>query len=272
MTIAATERAPGTRSNRPAVPVRLIGLLPPLALVIIWELCGQYHMLPRYLVPPSLIVSTTWRMLLSGELIGHIGASMFRIAMGFLIGSICGTAAGLISGSVRPVERFYEPLISLTYPVPKTAALPIIFAWFGLGDAAKIVAITLSIFYPCYIAAYYGAKSVAGIHIWSARNMGATRLQIFFRIVLPSALPQIFNGLRIAIGLSFIVMVTSELIAAQKGLGYLVGAAEDNMRFDIMWVAVVTIGIIGFCADRILLMIRSRVLMGQLLGKDQAHG
>ena len=121
---------------------------------------------------------------------------------------------GLLGGVVKPVERFYDPLISLIYPVPKVAILPLIFAWFGLGSLSKIVVMTISIFFPTYIAAFYGTRAVNRIHVWSALNAGASRAQVFFRIVVPSALPDIFNGLRIGLALSFVLMVTTELVVS----------------------------------------------------------
>jgi ABC-type nitrate/sulfonate/bicarbonate transport system permease component len=253
-------------------PQRLAGLVLPLLLLLLWQLCGAAGALPRYLPPPGIVLGTLVAMIASGELFQHIGASLFRSAMGFLIGTTCGIAIGLAAGSWARLERFYDPIISLTYPVPKVALLPIIFAWFGLGDASKIVVITASVFYPAYVSAFYGAKSVERLHLWSARNMGAGRARLFWRIILPSALPQIFAGLRIALGLSFVVMFTAELISAQSGLGYLVGVAEDSARFDLMYVAIITVGVIGFAADRLLLAVRRRILVGQLLGKDQGGG
>ena len=115
--------------------------------------------LPRYLVAPSEIASTWWQLAISGELFVHIGASLFRQMFGFVIGATCGVLVGLLAGVFRPVERFYEPLISLIYPVPKVAILPLIFVWFGLGSLSKIVVMTISIFFPTYIAAFYGAAA-----------------------------------------------------------------------------------------------------------------
>jgi ABC-type nitrate/sulfonate/bicarbonate transport system permease component len=245
-----------------------LGLVVPLVLLALWEYIGLVGGLPRYLVAPSVILRQLAEMTVSGEILGHIGASLFRSFTALAIGAGCGVAAGLAAGTMRPVERFYEPIVSLTYPVPKIAALPIIFAWFGLGDASKIVIITASAFYPLYIAALYGAKSTRRDHIWAARNMGATRITVFRRIVLPSALPEIFNGLRVALALSFIVVVVAELIAAQTGLGYLIGMASHSLRFDIMYVSIVVIGIIGLLADRLLLAIRARVLAGQIAATE----
>jgi ABC-type nitrate/sulfonate/bicarbonate transport system permease component len=249
---------------------RWVGAVVPVALLVVWELAGRIAELPDYLPRPSAIGERIAEMLASRELFPHAWASLYRALSGFAIGSLCGAAAGLASGTLRPVERFVEPLISLTYPVPKIAALPIMFAWFGLGDASKIVIIGVSVFFPVYIAALYGAKATARVHVWAALSMGARGSQVFYRVVLPSAMPQIFNGLRVGLALSFIVMVVAELVVSREGLGYLIGFAEESMRFDIMYAAIATIGVIGFASDRVLLAARRRFLTGHLLATE-AH-
>ena len=269
-------------SRMEAIPVQILredkprsdwwlGLIVPITVVIVWELAGRNGQLPRYLVQPSVILSKWWEMASDGELLVHIGSSMFRQSLGFAVGATCGVMIGLLAGVLKPVERFYEPLISLIYPVPKVAILPLIFVWFGLGSLSKIVVMTISIFFPTYIAAFYGAKSVNRIHLWSALNAGASRVQVFFRIIVPSALPDIFNGLRIGLALSFVLMVTTELVVSTSGLGFMIARAEETLRFDRMYVAIVTIGVIGFCADRLLLWVRDRVLLGQSLSKDRGY-
>jgi ABC-type nitrate/sulfonate/bicarbonate transport system permease component len=260
-----------TSPRAPLLSDKWLGLVVPIGLLIAWEIAGRTGVLPRYLPAPSVIMATWWELAISGELFVHIGSSLFRQSTGFVVGATCGVTAGLLAGVFRPVERFYEPLISLIYPVPKIAILPLIFVWFGLGSLSKIVVMTFSIFFPTYISAYYGAKAVNKIHLWTARNAGASRAQIFFRVVVPSALPDIFNGLRIGLALSFILMVTTELVISSSGLGYMIGRAEESLRFDRMYVAIITIGAIGFCADRLLLVIRSRLLLGQLMSKERGH-
>ena len=246
------------------------GLVVPVAILLLWESLGSIGKLPPFLSTPDAVLSRGMAMLLSGELWSHATASLWLVGAGFAIGAAGGIVIGLLAGVFRPVEIFYEPLVSLTYPVPKIAFLPLIFAWFGLGSGSKILVIATSVFYPCYIAAYYGAKSTRSVHIWSARNMGASSARTFFRVVLPSALPQIFSGLRIAVALSFILMVTSELVVSNKGLGYLIARADESHRFDVMFVSIAVIGLFGFGADRLLLAVRRRMLVGQMLGKDQA--
>jgi ABC-type nitrate/sulfonate/bicarbonate transport system permease component len=245
-----------------------LGLLPPLIVLIVWETMAEAGRLPDYLPAPSIIARQTLSMLTSGELMRHIGVSLYQALSGFAIGAFFGTVLGLLSGALRPVDRFYEPLISLTYPVPKIALLPLIFAWFGLGDLSKIVTITISVFYPIYISALAGAKSVSRVHIWAARNMGASAPQIIWRVLLPAALPQIFNGLRIGLALSFVVMFVAEMVESSVGLGYLILFAEQNLRFDMMYVAIVSIGAIGFGADYLLRQIGKRVLVGQLTSAE----
>ena len=243
----------------------------PLCALVLWQTAADHGLVPHYVVAPSKIAANLWSMLASGELLMHAGASLWRAFSGFAIGSVLGILVGLAAGVNPKVESFWEPLVSLTYPVPKIALLPIIFAWFGLGDTSKIAVISCSVAYPSYVAAFYGAKSVNRLHVWSARNMGADRVRVFLRVVVPSALPQIFSGLRIGLGLSFIVMVASELVTAQSGLGYLIGAAEDSQNYTIMYVAFVAIGTIGFTADRLLLALRRMVLLGQTLRFDQGR-
>ncbi|MGH7783752.1 MAG: ABC transporter permease, partial [Candidatus Binatia bacterium] len=178
-------------------------------------------------------------------------------------------ATGLLAGVFRQVEEFYDPIISITYPVPKIAMLPILFAWLGIGDQSKIAIITVAVFYPMFIAAYYGAKGATKIHIWSARNMGATRYTVFWKIIVPSALPQIFLGLRVALALSLVVMIAAELVVSNTGLGFLIVQAEAGLRFDVMYVAIVVTALVGFFSDRALLVIRRRILRGQLVASAE---
>jgi ABC-type nitrate/sulfonate/bicarbonate transport system permease component len=152
--------------------------------------------------------------------------------------------------------------------VPKIAALPIVFAWFGLGNLSKIVIITVSVFYPLYIATVAGAKATPRALIWAARNMGAPTRMIILRVLSASALPQIFNGLRVGLALSFVVMFVAEMVSSSEGLGYLIVFADQNERFDLVYVAIITIGVIGFVADRVLLLVRNRLLVGQLMGTE----
>jgi len=264
----ATRRSPATAGS-PAGARLARGLALPLLALLLWEVLGRLDVLPEYLVVPSLILLTAGLMAASGELWPHVGASLFRALSGFVLGSAFGILMGLLAGVSRAVGRIYDPLISLAYPVPKVAFLPLIFVWFGIGDLSKIVTLMISVFFPVFINAYYGARSVDRLYVWSARNMGATRLQVFLKVVLPAAMPHILTGLRTGLALSFIVLFAVEMSGAREGLGFLIRQAEDSMRFDLMYVAILMIGLLGFGSDRLLLRLRRRLLAGQTLSREE---
>jgi NitT/TauT family transport system permease protein len=232
------------------------------ALLVAWQLAALGG-LPEYLLPPLEIARDFVQALGSRELYGHIAASLGRALPGFFIGAFTGTALGLMAGVRRGFDETVSPLVFLSYPVPKIVLLPLFMLWFGIGDLSKILIIAFACFYPLYINAYYGARATPRILVWSARNMGASNAQIFRRVVLPAALPYLFAGLRVALALSFIVMFAAEMINARSGLGHLIRDAESSLRFDLMYVALLSIAILGYAGDRLLRLARQRALAWQ---------
>lgn len=233
-----------------------------VAVLLIWQLCA-YWGLPDYILSPLQIAREFFNALGSQELYVHAGTSLMRSVPGFLAGSALGIAFGLAAGVSRGFDQTFSPAVFLTYPVPKIVMLPLFMLWFGIGDLSKILIIALACFYPAFINAYYGARATRTILVWSALNMGAGRWRIFRRIVVPSALPQIFAGLRVALALSFIVMFATEMINSRSGLGHLIQAAESSLRFDLMYVSLVTIAILGYAGDYGLRTARERLLRWQ---------
>jgi NitT/TauT family transport system permease protein len=233
-----------------------------LSLLLLWQLAWMWG-LPQYILGPLEILRHFITALGSQELYEHIGASLLRSLPGFLIGASLGVAFGLAAGVSRSFDRMLSPLIFLTYPVPKIVLLPLFMLWFGIGDLSKVLIIALACFYPMFINAYYGAKSTPTILVWSGLNMGAGRWAIFRKVVVPSALPLIFAGLRVSLALSFIVMFAAEMINAHSGLGHLIRMAESGLRFDLMYVSLFTIAILGYLGDSLLRLTRHRVLAWQ---------
>jgi ABC-type nitrate/sulfonate/bicarbonate transport system permease component len=219
--------------------------------------------LPDYLLSPLAIARALAAALASAEVYSHIGASLMRSVPGFVIGSAAGVALGLLAGTSRAFDEVLTPAVFLTYPVPKIVFLPIFMLWFGIGDVSKILIIALACAYPAFINAYYGARSTPGILVWSGLNMGAGRWRIFSRVVVPSALPLIFAALRVSLALSFIVMFAAEMINSRSGLGYLIRDAENSLRFDLMYVSLACIAVLGYAGDRLLRLARQRVLAWQ---------
>lgn len=233
-----------------------------VAVLALWQLAALGG-LPEYILSPAQIGKEFFAALGSSELYMHAGASLMRSLPGFALGSALGIALGLAAGVSRRFDETLSPAIFLTYPVPKIVMLPLFMLWFGIGDLSKILIIALACLYPTFVNAYYGAKATRTILVWSALNMGASSARIFRRIVVPSALPQIFAGLRVSLALSFIVMFAAEMINSRSGLGHLIQAAESSLRFDLMYVSLLTIAILGYAGDYGLRALGGRLLRWQ---------
>jgi ABC-type nitrate/sulfonate/bicarbonate transport system permease component len=250
---------------------RALSVAAPAALLAAWEVLASLGMLPAFLVSPGIIAGELMALAASGELVEHAAASLYRSLAGFALGSAGGLALGLLSGVSPKVAGFFDPLVSLTNPVPKVAVLPVLVVWFGIGDASKILLIAC--FYPCFIAAVHGVRSVDPLWVWAARNMGARPSQAFLRIVVPATAPQMFNGLRVALALSFILMLASELMGSSNrtGLGFLILSADAGGRFDLMFAAIAAIAALGLTCDRLLLAARRALVHGAPV-EGGAHG
>jgi len=241
---------------RLAAPALLITLL------AIWQIATRFEH-PDFILGPLEIAGHFGEALWSGELLPHVGASLVRSLPGFLVGSFVGVVLGLLAGVARSFDQLLSPVVFLTYPVPKIVFLPIVMLWLGIGDFSKIAVIALACFYPSFINAYYGARGTARVMVWSGLNMGARRTQIFRKVVVPSALPLIFAGLRVSLALSFILLFSTEMINARSGLGFLIRQSESSLRFDLMYVAIVAVAALGYAGDQLLLLLRRRVLAWQ---------
>lgn len=251
----------------------VLSLAAPAVLLAAWQVLASLGMLPAFLVSPRIIADELVALAASGELVEHAAASLYRSLVGFTLGSALGLMVGLLAGVSPKVAGFFDPLVSLTNPVPKVAILPVLVVWFGIGDASKILLIAMSCFYPCFIAAFHGVRSVDPLWIWAARNMGARPSQAFLRVVVPATAPQMFNGLRVALALSFILMLASEMMGSSNrtGLGFLILSADAGGRFDLMFAAIAAIAALGFASERLLVLARRALVHGEQV-EGGTHG
>lgn len=201
---------------------------------------------------PSLVdISVAWfELVKSGELLTNGGDSLYRAFVGVALAVMVGTILGVVMALSRAANILISPLVEIFYPLPKSALIPVTAIWLGFGDASKILLIFLGCMLPITIGAYNGARSTDQVLLWSACSMGAGRLRMMRDVVLPSALPELLNGIRTAIALSFILLVTSELIASRRGFGYLIGFFGSSGVYDAMFATVLTVALLGFFADR----------------------
>jgi NitT/TauT family transport system permease protein len=239
----------------------LLRYLPLLLLAVLWEAISRFELVSSSALPPLTDVIVSWvELLQSGELFSNGAASLYRGGMGLLLAIFVGSTLGIVMAWWKPVNVLLSPLVEIFYPMPKSALIPVTVIWLGFGDGSKILLIFLGCTLPVAIGAFNGARSSEQTLVWSARSMGANRLRMLWDVVLPSAMPELLNGIRTALALSFILLVASELIVARQGLGYLIGYLGSDGAYTPMYAVVLTVAFLGFLADRGYLMFMNRML------------
>jgi NitT/TauT family transport system permease protein len=242
----------------------LLRYLPLFILAAAWEIGARTGIVSTLALPPLSAVMTAWIDLIrDGELVSNGAASLWRAGAGLLLAIAIGAALGIVMAWWRPVHVLLGPLVEMFYPMPKSALIPVTVLWLGFGNGSKILLIFLGCMLPVTIGAFNGARSSEQVLVWSARSMGANRLRMLWDVVVPSALPELLNGIRTALALSFILLVSSELIAAREGLGHLIGFFGASGSYDAMFAVVLTVALLGFIADRSYLLLVQRMLRWQ---------
>ncbi|MDO5604223.1 MAG: ABC transporter permease [Paracoccus sp. (in: a-proteobacteria)] len=236
-------KAPARRE----VLFRFASYFSPLLLLLLWELSSRLGMIDqRFFPPPSAIAQTAWRMVLSLELFVHIGATLRRVGVGYAMGAIPGVILGLVLGLYRPARRILGPIFAALYPVPKIAILPLILLIFGVGDMSKYVVIAIGVFFLMFYNTLGGVMQTPQIYMDVARNAGASRFQTFWRIAFPAALPNIFTGLKLAAGSSYIIIAAAEFLGARNGVGFFIWASWQTFAVSRMFVGIVVISVMGY--------------------------
>jgi NitT/TauT family transport system permease protein len=243
------------------------GLIVPSALVAIWQVAASLgwvnaHVLPSpmavvqrwfaYLMPPAAFDPSTGSWLawaVSGELIVDSIGSMGRVASGFLIGAGLALPLGLMMGASQRVYALLNPLTQVLRPIPPIAYIPLAILWFGLGNPPAVFLIAIGAFFPVLINTIAGVRHVDGIYIRAARNLGASQSTMFLRVMLPAAVPHILSGVRIGIGTAFIVVIVSEMIAVNNGLGFRILEAREYFWSDKIIAGMISIGMLGLAID-----------------------
>ena len=239
----------------------LIRYSPLLLLAIAWELTARLELVSTTALPPLSDVITSWfGMITDGELVTNGVSSLYRAGAGLALAIVVGATLGIVMAWWKPANVLLAPIVEIFYPLPKSALIPVTVIWLGFGDGSKILLIFLGCMLPVTIGAFNGARSSEQVLVWSARSMGASRPRMLWDVVVPSAMPELLNGIRTALALSFILLVSSELIVAQRGFGYLIGFLGANGSYDAMYAVVLTVAFLGFAADRVYLLITKRTL------------
>lgn len=225
---------------------RALAILSPVAALVLWQLASNAGLVnQRYVPSPVSIAIAGWDLALSGELATHIGASLRRLVIGFVLGAIPGVFIGMIMGLNRWVRAALDPLVAALYPIPKIALLPLLMLVFGLGDGSKVVVVATSVLFLTIINTTVGVVQLDKIYFDVARNYGTPWYKIFLRVILPGALPTILAGLRISLGVSLVVLVGAEFVASQSGIGYLIWSSWQTLMVEQMFVGIIVITVLG---------------------------
>lgn len=232
-----------------------------IALLVAWELVARSGAVTRFMLPAfSVVLERIWLDALGGELFINIGVTLWRALLGFSIAAVGGIALGVAMSRNALARWFFDPLVSVGFPMPKIAFLPIIILWLGLYDVPKVAMVVLDAIFPVITATVIGIQGVERELLWSARNMGAREREVMWQVVLPAALPQILTGLQVALPIALIVAIVTEMAMGGYGMG---GAMMNASRFANspgVFAGIVEIAIVGYALVKGLAMIRRRLL------------
>ncbi|MDR2429147.1 MAG: ABC transporter permease [Candidatus Margulisbacteria bacterium] len=222
------------------------GFIAPIALALVWELITRLGWAPRsLLVPPSQLLGLLWELLLSGELLLNIRVSLTRVAIGFTLGSLLGLLTGLAMGLSAKARRVIMPTFNAFRQISLFAWVPLLMLWFGIGEAMKYVFIALGAFPSMALNTMSGIATVPGAFLELARVYGYSRLDTIRRVIIPAAFPSIFTGLRLSLGIAWMMVVGAELLASDVGVGFMMTWGRQLFQMDVVMVGVIVIGVIG---------------------------
>jgi ABC-type nitrate/sulfonate/bicarbonate transport system permease component len=233
-----------------------------LALAAAWEIAARSGAFTPYMLPAlSAVLERIWSDLIAGDLLINTGVTLYRALTGFLIGAVAGIVLGMGICRNRLANWFFDPIVSVGFPMPKIAFLPVVMLWLGVYDMSKITMISVEAIFPVVTATIVGIRGVERELLWSARNMGAGERELLWQIALPAALPQIITGLQVALPIALIVAIVTEMFMGGNGLG---GAMNTAARFADsrgVFAGIVEIAVIGYALVKGMGLIRRRLLL-----------
>jgi ABC-type nitrate/sulfonate/bicarbonate transport system permease component len=237
-------------------------LLPLIALVLAWEALSRSGTVSAFLLPPlSAVLQRVWDDAVSGDLTINLGMTLYRALAGFAIAAVGGVALGILMTRNRFVRWFFDPIVSVGFPMPKIAFLPIFMLWLGLYDVSKISMAAFNAIFPVIVATIAAAEGVDRQLLWSARSLGASERQLLREIVFPAALPQILTGLQVALPVSMIVTIVTEMLMGGQGLGGAMIAASRFADSPGVFAGIVEIAVAGLCLVKGIAVLRRRLLV-----------
>jgi NitT/TauT family transport system permease protein len=243
----------------------------PVAVIVIWEIAIRTGFIDTPFVPSPSKVVTSWYLWVFGSeqtiadpYVGtwllHARQSTYRVLLGFAVAAVIGISLGILVGYSKLCEDLFDPLIQVLRPIPITAWVPFAVIFFGIGTGSAVFLIALGAFFPIVVNTAAGVSRVPRSLIRAAQTLGTPQLHILPRVVLPGALPAIFTGLRIGLGMAWVLVIVSEMLAVKGGLGFVLWDSYYYLRMDVIVAAMLSVGMLGFISDRIVIAVSNYML------------
>lgn len=243
------------------IPNPLHAWIIPVILIVVWEgAAALQYISPRLLPAPSLIVKQFFLLVQSGEFFEHLAISSYRAGLGFVLGSLAGLLIGVFTGLGKLVEKTLDPSLQMLRTIPLLSLIPLFILWFGVGEFSKVLMIALGAFFPVYVNTFLGIRSVEVRLYEVTKILQYTRLQLITKLIIPAALPNILLGIRLALGVSWLVLVVAEMMGTSAGLGYMIQDARAYSQTDKVFVGIVMFAVIGKLTDSLTKLLERRWL------------
>ena len=236
------------RKSRDPLWVRVLPLLSVILFLVAWEAIVRVRAIPPIILPaPSSIAGYLAKMVADGSIPYHLAVTFLRIIVGFLIASVLGVAIGVFMGMSRVFSRIVDPWIAALYPLPKISLIPLLIIWLGTGEAYILTISAISAFFPVVISTYSGIRQADQGLVKAARDLGANRRQIQLKIIIPAAIPSIFSGLHLGMGVTIILVVAAEMIGGSTdgGMGYLLIRFGQVMETEKVFASLIVLAVFG---------------------------
>ena len=232
------------------IPDSLAAWILPAALLVSWEIAADSGLIAARVLPaPSAVARAFWTTWQDGTLVANVGVSTGRALEGLAIGGLLGFALGIVNGLWRPAEVALDSSLQMLRNIPHLAIIPLVILWFGIGEEAKIFLVSIGVLFPVYINTYHGVRTIDPTLVEMARVYGLGPLALFWRIILPGALPSIFVGLRYGLGIMWLTLIVAETISASSGIGYMTMNAREFLQTDVVLLGIIIYALLGKLSD-----------------------
>jgi sulfonate transport system permease protein len=229
--------------------------------LLAWEAAAATGLLSSRILPaPSATLRAGWDVLVSGVLLEHVAVSTRRALLGLLIGGALGFALGLLNAVVPLAERLLDSTLQMLRNIPHLAAIPLVILWFGIGEEAKLFLVAAGVLFPIYLNTFHGIRTVDRGLAEMARSYGLRPVELFWRIILPGAMPSILVGLRYALGIMWLTLIVAETISASSGIGYMTMNAREFLQTDVVLLGILVYALLGKLADSATRLLERRLL------------